>query len=380
MKTKPGDIFNALIFRQDRERLLKLGYFLDISSPRFSVTHNDKVAVSIQVQEKKTNRIEVGIEQENLEYLGYGQWLINHAFLHSDLISGKIQMGVQENQWKFRSYSLRYVQPWILNRINLSFTGDIWTDLKDEYPSNLLDPNLSLIQTQRVGTSVAFGLPLIPHLLNLSLKYKNENVRGNTSTLIPPYRLSAISAGLGYYNLDNGNNPRKGGYWDLEIEQGGDLGFIDLQGLTFSKSTFRGAFFMPASQKGTIAVALQAGSIYLKNAPSTFENDNFIIGGANSLRGYRETDYRSPFIYPFIGRKKLLLNTEYRYNWTDKFQTILFYDIGKTFNQDWDFNFSTFFSSVGTGIRYSTPIGSIRLDGALGRDHYFIHLGLGQVF
>lgn len=376
MKSKAGDVFNSKTFKQDRERLLKLGYFLDIASPKFSISNDQKVAITLIIQEKKSNRIEAGIEQEKLEYLGYTQWIINHAFLNSDIISGKVQLGVQNEKWDFRSYSLRYGQPWILNKIKLSFTGDIWTETKEEYPSNILTTT-PLVKTKREGGSITLGIPIVLDWLTLSLRYKTEMVK--PETLIPPYQLSTVTLGISHYDLDNNTNPHEGRYVDFEVEQGGNLGVINLKGLNFNKTVLKTAYFIPITSKSTWALGIQAGHIALKEDIVTFENENFMIGGSNSLRGYQESDYRN-LKYPFFGKKKILISNEYRYNWSKEFQSVVFWDTGRTFNDKDEFNLKSFFSGFGLGIRYSTPIGSIRVDGAFGKEFYIIHIGLGQLF
>ena len=376
MKSKAGDVFNSKTFKQDKERLLKLGYFLDIASPKFAISNDQKVAITLFIQEKKSNRIEAGIEQEKLEYLGYTQWVINHVFLNSDIISGKVQLGVQNEKWDFRSYSLRYGQPWVLNKIKLSFTGDIWTEAKEEYPSNILTTQ-TLIKTKREGGSITLGMPVVLDLLSVSLRYKTETV--NPQTIVEPYQLSTFTLGISHYDLDNNSNPHDGKYLDFEIEQGGDLGLIHLKGLSFNKMVLKTAYFIPVTEKSTWVFGLQAGAITLKENVVTFENENFMIGGANSLRGYQESDYRN-LKYPFFGKKKVLISNENRYNWNKEFQSVVFWDIGRTFNKDDEFNLIKFFSGFGLGLRYSTPIGSIRVDGAFGKDAYIIHIGLGQLF
>jgi len=376
MKSKVGDVFNSKTFKQDRERLLKLGYFLDISNPKFAISNDQKVAITLFIQEKKSNRIEAGIEQEKLEYLGYTQWVINHAFLNSDIISGKVQLGVQEGKWDFRSYSLRYGQPWILNKIKLSLTEDIWTETKEEYPSDILN-TAPLVKTKREGGSITLGIPIVLDLLNVSLRYKTEMVK--PETLIPPYQLSTLTLGISHYDLDNNTNPHDGRYIDFEVEQGGNLGVLNLKGLNFNKTVLKTAYFIPVTSKSTWAIGIHAGYIALKEDIITFENENFIIGGANSLRGYQESDYRN-LKYPFFGKKKILISNEYRYNWSKEFQSVVFWDVGRTFNENADLNLKTFFSGFGLGIRYSTPIGSIRVDGAFGKESYIIHIGLGQLF
>ena len=69
-----------------------------------------------------------------------------------------------------------------------------------------------------------------------------------------------------------------------------------------------------------------------------------------------------------------------RYFW-DKFVVVGFFDSTMLSQEPNDFN-SEFYNSFGTGIRYMSPIGAVRLDVGFpqkGGD-YAIHFGIGEVF
>ena len=97
------------------------------------------------------------------------------------------------------------------------------------------------------------------------------------------------------------------------------------------------------------------------------------MGGAGSLRGYKEIDH------PFIGNKQVLFNTELRFNFNQTVQTVLFYDFGKTFQDKINFDLETYETGFGAGLRFFTPVGPLRIDVARS-NHTIIHFGLGQLF
>ena len=106
----------------------------------------------------------------------------------------------------------------------------------------------------------------------------------------------------------------------------------------------------------------------------------FFAGGDRSVRGY---SYQS--ISPedssgkLKGASKLLTGTlEYQYRLTDSWWAATFMDTGEAADR---FNIDEFYSGAGVGIRWASPIGSIRLDVATPIDtssrsvHFYIGLG-----
>lgn len=91
----------------------------------------------------------------------------------------------------------------------------------------------------------------------------------------------------------------------------------------------------------------------------------FFSGGDQSIRGY---DYQS--IAPVDGNNekigglyKLESSLEFDYRFADRWLIAIFADHGSSFN---DFNDSKFFTGAGTGIRWLSLIGPLRLDFAWG--------------
>ena len=95
------------------------------------------------------------------------------------------------------------------------------------------------------------------------------------------------------------------------------------------------------------------------------------IGGANSIRGFRE--------YRFRGGRNLVLNAEYRWEVWTYVDFTLFYDAGKVFSDGDDLNFAE--SGYGFGIRGHAPGGTVfRIDLARSNEGFKLHLGGGPSF
>lgn len=375
LRLKPGDPFNSFYLRKDRESLLKLGYFSSVSVPRLTIDSEDlqKVDVSYTVKEKKVNLLNLGLEQEDDSVVAFVQTRFNHRLIKSDLLSTKLQIEPANNGYDIRSYSIRYAQPWILNKWPVSFTADTWTIYNNEFLTDDISKS-TVFETKRIGWDVIFGFPLRKDVLNLNIQYKSENVSPETNTsLADPYTIRSLSSLISYRTIEDLSNPRSGRYLSFEIEKGGNVGFTNFGGLDFTRFVGNGAIFRSITDKGTLAFRGFSG-IFLPDDTSvqTFDEEGFTLGGVNSLRGYKETS-------PFVGNREILLNIEYRYTVGPKFQWVYFYDMGKVFSEGYNLEPDTFKTGYGIGIRIFTPVGPIRFDFAQG-ESFIIHFGLGQLF
>ena len=109
----------------------------------------------------------------------------------------------------------------------------------------------------------------------------------------------------------------------------------------------------------------------------------FFAGGAFSNRGYQfekfgETDIKGN---PLGGLTLIDSAIEERYALTNDFSMVLFWDSTMLNNNIYDFS-GELSHSYGMGMRYSTPIGPIRIDVGRPKDvaDYVFHFGIGQTF
>ena len=368
MSQKKGHVFNEKTIRKDREKLLRLGYFSAISAPQFKKgSLPNKLQLSFTVTEKKVNSISLGVEQDQTQFLGFISSIRNHNVITSDITSIKTQFELLDSNLSLSSYTIIYSQPWLLNKFRTAATLSYYNK---EIPEVL---NNNSTTSKRNGFNTALTFPL-SHYLSLKTSLKKEQVSNvNSSDNIPTYHLNSLTFKLNYNSTQTTANPKKGHIANLVYEKGNDLGPITLGGLSFSRISSSLSKYLKLSTKGILAFRTQAGIYFPNKANSqTYENEYFIVGGSSTIRGYNELRT------PFTGTRKVLINTEYRHNFSKTIQAILFYDRGNAFDGSFDINNTH--SSTGIGFRYITPIGPIRLDLAKGDSDLFLHFGLGQLF
>ena len=97
------------------------------------------------------------------------------------------------------------------------------------------------------------------------------------------------------------------------------------------------------------------------------------VGGANSIRGFRE--------YRFRDTRNLFLNVEYRWEVWNYVDFAFFYDAGKVFSDADDLDLNNLNSSYGFGIRGHSPEGMVlRFDFSRSNEGFILHIGGGPSF
>lgn len=148
----------------------------------------------------------------------------------------------------------------------------------------------------------------------------------------------------------------------------------------------------------TGALHIRVGHIFFQAFENIMPFERFYLGGAHSIRAY-EADLCPPicrftdgegncYVVPQGGKTVVQVNAELRFPIWNDIGGVVFQDIGTLIGQPTrKFDFSSLLAATGFGLRYNTPIGSLRFDiGWKWRlshpsDHsYAWFLSLGQAF
>ena len=368
--SKPNSIFNSIKARKDRETILKSGYFSEVSHPKL-FENGQNISLEYMVKEKKYNVLDTGLEQEEEKLVAFlkNQW--NHTLIPSDQLVTKVQVGTEDNQFQVIGYSLLYNQPWF--SLPLQTTFKAWSETKRQVlfkdrQSNNLNTHLN----KRIGSLLSLSYPFIENKLVTSTKVNVEQI--NSLDKLTEYSIRSLAYGLSFSDINNRFNPNLGTYANISIERAGNLAGLDVGGLIFTRIQGDSALFIPMFNIGTIALHIFGGYYNPEPRgsnpiPDTFEQEMFDLGGASSLRGYKE--------FSSVNYNVTTLNCEYRLMITNALQGVLFLDLGKTFKVNWQS--SPLNIGYGIGTRLFTPLGPIRIDIGFG-DAPMIHFALGQLF
>lgn len=366
-----GDVFDADKVNDIKRRLEKLNFFSSISEPQL-YQRGMQGGLKIRVNEGNTNIFDgvIGYQPpRSSNESGYLTGLVNVSFKNLFGTGRKFQARWERAGQNIQEIELRYLEPWLF-ALPLNIEGGFYQRQQDStYVSRSFDGNISLLATENI------------HL----------NILGKTFSVIPSQdittqyvnRSTTITAGLELVidTRDNIYNPSSGvlfrnGY------SGGNKSFTAaltsertsnyIQHLTLDLSYFQQIF-----QRNIFAVSVHGREIRGSNLDAA---DYYRVGGANTLRGYREEQFQ--------GTRIAWTNLEYRYSLTRQTFASAFFDYGYIFlPADNVRNISEFIawkSGYGLGIRLETALGIMALSYALGNGDGItngkIHFGLVNEF
>jgi len=183
------------------------------------------------------------------------------------------------------------------------------------------------------------------------------------TTLSQQGLLSAIGADWQRTTTDNPLNARHGYQIGVHAEQAGRV--LPSTFNYFALST-DARYFAPIGKNLVIANRLLLGNIRAagNNLAEVPFSKKYFLGGATSLRGWGryEVSPLSSTGLPIGGNTMFSFSTEGRAVLKGKLGGVLFADAGNVWTDLQAVKFGQLRYDVGVGLRYSTPVGPIRLD------------------
>lgn len=407
MKTKEGDYYNRKTISRDLNRLYNLDLFEDVS-----LAENDlgagRIGLTISVPEKRTGIVSAGVGFSNR------QQLIGRAEITETNFRGT---GQQLNLvWETggavnrNSVTLGFTEPW-LDRRHTALNVQLYDRTIYRFANSLSN---SVASTELVGTDNRYNEQRTGGVVTLSrpfhdtygasLSFRGENVRADrldlslvNARIIQNGPIYSVTTSLFHNSRDRDLDPVTGNFQTYSLQ----AGHADLQPLyaldgTLVPGIYGSANFLKGSMefreylplrgarkpnkmdedKPALAMRLVLGS----SAGTLPFFEQFFVGGAESLRGYREDR--------FWGNNYLLGSVELRQPIARKVKGVLFIDAGDAWGGPYSdvqisgFDQSGFSLHIGTGVglRVGTPIGPLRLDFGIGSEGTRFHFSFGNVF
>ena len=180
-------------------------------------------------------------------------------------------------------------------------------------------------------------------------------------------------------------DPRTGTYNTIDTELaskalGSEADFVRIFGRSYWYWELPNNTVLVAAGRAGLAVPLADSIVPLP--------ERFFAGGATTLRGFGRNDAGPTDINgnPLGGEVLLIGNVELRFPIRSSFGAVIFMDVGNVFADVDSVALDEFRETLGVGVRYTTPIGPLRLDwGHLldkrtGEDGARLHFAIGQAF
>ena len=374
MRQKPGEVFNANLARRSVQRVNNLGFFEDVNVKMNPGVEPNAIVMEIEVKEKRTGTLGVGAGYSSEDGI-VGMFSISDTNFRGVGDAVSVIYEVSGDDEDAHGITFSYRRPWLdsketagtfrfYNRTYEFDDYDVRGHLKEEY------------MRKYTGGEITLGRPVSEYSTNyVTLKHrKDEYVKhvgdGNAGNRSDDFSWRGKNFGITRSitlehvtdTRDNIFNPMYGGKVNLSGEFGGLLG----GDFTFQKYSIDHQHFFKAGHAQVWALRTKGGVGF----GDISEFNQFRIGGQDTLRGYRDAQFR--------GERMLLGTLEYRFPLFSKVQGALFTDWGSAWNAG--IKPDEFHGSAGFGVSLNTPLGPLRLDYGRGSQGGRLHFSVGGTF
>lgn len=372
-----GKPFNINKVKRSVQRVYNLGYFEDVNMKLVPGRQPNAVVLELAITEQKTGTFSIGAGYSNSDGLIGIFGLGDKNFLGiGDQVNVQLEFGGKANDGN--NYEFSYVRPWLDDK-QTSIGFNIY-DMTNRYNDYNDDGDLwSVYDRNRKGFDITLGRPSGEYVQNY-ITYKNredsyiehvshedlsDGSAAHNQYLADNFgKTKSLTLSRIYDSRDNVFNPTEGTRLSLNAEFAGKTFGGDFD---FNKYTVEDRNYWKVGPEHVIALRVTGGYADGKMP----ESGRFAVGGSDTLRGYEDSQFK--------GDKMLAASVEYRFPIVNKVQGVVFSDLGNAWEGE-GYKLNDLKSSVGVGVRVSTPIGPIRLDVAKGEEGTRTHFSFGGQF
>jgi outer membrane protein insertion porin family len=377
MRLDEGDLYSKKALKRSYERINNLNFFENVDIVPNRRNQEAIMDLDIKVKEKLTGTMSIGGGYSSVDRL-IGIFEITQGNLggRGQLIKFKAQIGGTR-----RMYVVSFMEPYLFDK-PVWGKVDLYNQMQ-EYDGYTLKSN---------GFSLGVGKSFTEYVSG-ALKYsldKSDVILSGTSQ--PPQLLldqiktygnnistSAVTASLSRDSRDYYLDPKTGSRNTVYVEYaGGPLGGDP----NFIKSVADSGWYFPLFWDTVFMVRGRIGSAGALGDKPMPVGERFFVGGPSTVRGFKygyagptqETSVPDPKVpgkyiltgdFSAVGgNKELIFNAEYTFPLVSaaRLKGVIFYDVGRAFNDDERILFRDLRRSVGWGFRWFTPIGPLRFE------------------
>lgn len=377
----PGDVFNTVRVNASKSRLNQLNYFSKVDVYPSETLVPGRKDLNIIVEEKRTGSFNFGAGFSSIDSLiGFAEVTQgNFDITRWPYFTGGGQKFRLRAQYGLRrkDFILALTEPYFLD-YKISLGGEIFyrdaTFVSDVYAERRYGFALSARKSLTDFSYLRFGY----RIENVSIHDVDDDVSPEIQSQEGTNLKSELSAGITYDTRDDIFLTRKGERVSFDtFISGGFLGGdvqtygLDLRGTKYFNLAWDTILILDAE----VAVVNAWGggqteafefedddvtkTIQVSRVPIY---DRLYLGGSNNLRGFRFRDVgpKDEDGEPIGGSAMARFTVEYTFPIVEKIRGAVFYDIGGVGTDRWDFG--SFNSDVGLGVRLDLPIGPVRID------------------
>jgi outer membrane protein insertion porin family len=328
--------------------LLRLPYLSSSQRPQLEYSESGHGMLILEVVEKAAGSFDgvvgyqPGVDGESGELIGTIDLDLNNMF-GTGRTSGFRWEKLGDNT---EDLEFSYFEPWILNQ-----------------PYNLSGTFLQEERELQGYTKTQITLNGSRHIGNLAITagFRYDKVSADS---LASSNASGLETSVTWNRIDNRNNPRAGIFYALSwslLSKKHRFGLKETS--TMDRIEVDLDHYIPTLKRQTLALLLRYRRVDASNG-SLDLSDRYWIGGATSIRGYREQ------LFPAV--KALWSSLEYRFLTGESSRFFVFVDVGHLIDYIYDSGSSTKKNAItkagyGFGLRLQSRVGTLGFDYGLGQ-------------
>ncbi len=351
------ELFSATNLKESLKNLRRLEFFEDVNFSTNPGSTPDRLNLKVTVKERPTGTFGIGAGYSTQDRIvGMVEISQNNLFGRGQQLRLQGILGAVTSRFR-----LSFTEPYLFDRpLSFGIDGYNWERDYDEYTRKDKGGSLRLAHPLRWKYTRLYG----------SYRFENIKISGLSDWSSPILReaadihnTSAVSLSLRRDSRDALFTPTKGSDNSISFELagvGGEVGYL--------RYVAESSWYFPLFWS-TVGV-LHGRFGYMHNLPALGlmpAYEKFYLGGIDSIRGfgYAEISPRDPTTLDRIGGNMFSqFNVEYRFPMplVKKFGIlgVVFFDAGNVYGR-YEVG-PTFRTSVGTGFRWYSPMGPLRVE------------------
>ncbi len=354
-----GAPFNLEQTQNIPERLLRLGYLQAVAPPQLVVDSRGRYLLDVAVVEGNSNVLNgvAGYNPGEGTQKGFVTGLIDVKFGNLLGTGRQINARWEKRSRETQELALRYREPWVAG-YPAHLSGGFQQTIRD---TSYVERRWDFIAELPLGQNFSAS----GHLARESIA---PDSLAQILFNLPASRVTSIGASLRYDSTDDPINPRRGIFYLTTVETGRkntDQSGDGRKNFSRDKILVDFQYLLPIFRSQVLSLAVHGRQVKSNAPPEILVTDQFRFGGATTLRGYREEQFR--------GSRVAWSNLEYRYLLSQRTRAFVFFDAGYYSGFEYagvSSQLNQMENSVyawGLGARVDTPLGIIGLDYGLGQ-------------
>ncbi len=350
------DLYSSTGIKKSKSALRRLGYFDKVDIEKVRGESSDKIDIDVKVKERPTGAISAGIGYSSVDSI-IGTASISQSNLFGTGIKLNLSGTISASSTRF---ILGFTQPYLFDK-PISAGFDLYNT----------DQQFQGFNTRKKGFDARLGFPFFERESRAFVSYTLEdaevlNVSTSASSFIRAQEgsrtESSVNVTLTRDTRDDAFFARHGSVITYTAKVAGGV----LGGNVYTiKHQINAIKYFPLPHDITFSVRGQAGYLrgYAGREAPIYER--FFLGGINTIRGFdtRSISPKDPLTGDLIGGNTMFVtNFELLFPLIkgQKIRGLLFFDAGNAYQGNIDL--SDIRRSAGTGIRWYSPVGPLRLE------------------